>query len=96
MRTYTCTYLIKKMTTIPASKVRQNFKATMQEVCDSNSPITITRQGGESIIMISESEFNAINETAHLMSSPKNAERLLESINRTEKGEYEFHDLIEE
>ncbi len=76
-----------KMTTIPYTKVRQNFKSVMQEVCDSSAPITITRQGGEAVIMISESEFNGINETAYLMRSPKNAKRLDQSIKNIEKNE---------
>ncbi len=83
------------MTTIPYTKVRQNFKSVMQKVCDDCAPITITRQGGEAVIMISESEFNSINETDYLMRSPKNAKRLRNSIKNTEKGNYEFHDLIE-
>ena len=74
------------MTTIPYTKVRQNFKSVMQKVCDDCDPITITRQGGEAVIMISESEFNAMNETTHLMRSPRNSKRLLNSIKNAEEN----------
>ena len=82
------------MTAVPYTTVRQNFKTFMQKVCDDQAPITITRQGGESVVMMSEQEYSSIRETLYLMSSPANAQRLLEAKERTRRGEYESHELI--
>jgi len=46
-------------------------------------------------VLISESEFAGWQETVHLLSSPKNAERLLASIAELEQGEGVEHELIE-
>jgi len=40
----------------------------------------ITRQSRESMVMVSLEDFNAMQETLYLLSSPKNAERLARSI----------------
>lgn len=84
------------MTAVPYTQVRQNFKAFMQKVWDDNAPITITRQGGKAVVMISEDEYNGMKETLYLMSSPENARQLLEAKAQTAAGVYESHDLIED
>lgn len=45
--------------------------------------------------MISESEWASIEETLHLLSSPKNAERLLEAIRGLDAGKDEERELVE-
>jgi antitoxin YefM len=46
--------------------------------------------------MISLSEFNALEETAYLLRSPKNAERLINSVNSLRAGKAKARRLIEE
>jgi antitoxin YefM len=43
------------------------------------SPLVVTRAGGN-VVMMSEAEFNGWKETAYILSSPRNAAQLLESI----------------
>ena len=50
---------------------------------------------GEGAVLISESEWASIEETLYLLSSPKNAQRLLEGIARLDAGEGEEHELIQ-
>ncbi len=69
------------------SKARANLKALMDRVVADKVPVKITRQNGEAVVMISESEWAWMEETIHLLSSPKNAERLLESIRQLDAGE---------
>lgn len=76
------------------SKARANLKALMDRVVADKIPLKITRQNGESVVMISESEWAGMEETIHLLSSPKNAERLLEAIRGLDAGEGEEHELI--
>jgi antitoxin YefM len=44
--------------------------------------------------MVSLTEWNSINETLHLLSSPKNAERLLTAIRELQEGRGTEHELI--
>jgi antitoxin YefM len=43
-------------------------------------PVIITRKGKEPVVIISLAEFRSLEETAYLLSSRKNAKRLLEAI----------------
>jgi antitoxin YefM len=74
------------MEVVTYSEARKNFKAVMDRVVDDCDQTIVTRQNGESVVMISLSEWNAIQETAHLLSSPRNAARLAEGIAELEAG----------
>jgi antitoxin YefM len=65
---------------------RQNLKGVMDRVVADMTEIVVTRQNGEAVVMVSLTEWNSINETLHLLSSPKNAERLLTAIRELEEG----------
>jgi antitoxin YefM len=58
----------------------------MEKVCDNHAPVIITRQHQRSVVMISLEDYQALEETAYLLRSPKNARRLLESIAELESG----------
>jgi antitoxin YefM len=68
------------------SVFRQNLKLFFDSVTSSRSPLYITRQGKEDMVVISKSEFDGMKETLHLLSSPKNAARLLEAIAEYKAG----------
>ena len=68
------------------SEARKNFKAVMDRVVDDCDYTVITRQGAEPVVMLSLSEWNSIQETAHLLSSPKNAARLATGIAQLNAG----------
>lgn len=87
--------IVQKMTTIPYTTVRQNFKSTMQQICGDQSTVIVTRTGGDSVVMMSLDEYNAMMETFHLLKSPKNAERLLSAIENVSKNHVLAHELIE-
>lgn len=77
------------------SNFRQNLKAFMDSVFDSKSPLFVTRSNGEDVVVISKEEYNGMQETMHLISSPRNAQRLKESIEEFEKGGGEIKELID-
>jgi antitoxin YefM len=83
------------MKSLSFSDARANFKAVMDKVVADRAPIAITRRKAESVVMVSESEWASIEETLHLLSSPKNADRLLESIKQLDAGKGEERELIE-
>lgn len=62
------------------TETRSNFAALWDEVVDRREPLTIHRRGAEDVVLLPASELASLNETAHLLRSPKNARRLLEAL----------------
>ncbi|MBT6277040.1 MAG: type II toxin-antitoxin system prevent-host-death family antitoxin [Chromatiales bacterium] len=75
------------MDTITYSDIRANLAQTMDKVCDDHAPVVVTRKNSRSVVMLSLEDFEALEETAFLLRSPKNARRLLESVTEFEKGQ---------
>ncbi len=84
------------MDTINYSAFRNRLASILDKVNDDHKPILITRQNGKPAVVISLEDFQAYEETAYLMASPKNAERLNLAINEAEAGNTQQHKLIEE
>ena len=83
------------MDAIPNTRLRANLAREMDRVCDDHAPIIVTRKASKSVVMISLDDYEAMEETAYLLRSPKNARRLLESIARLEAGEGTERELLE-
>ena len=84
------------MDAVSYSEARENLKSMIDKVVADRAPLAITRQRGqEGAVLISASEWASIEETLYLLRSPKNAERLLESIKELEAGGGEVHELIQ-
>ena len=64
------------------SAARANLKKICDEVADNNQVAYIYRRGAAPVALISASELDGLRETAHLLRSPKNAERLLAALHR--------------
>ena len=58
----------------------------MDKVCNDRAPIVITRKRDQAVVMLSLEDYEALEETAHLLRSPANARRLLEAIHALEGG----------
>lgn len=69
------------------SDFRKNLKALMDKVFESKAPLFVTRSNGEDMVLLSLDEYNSMQETLHLLQSPKNAKRLSESIDELDRGE---------
>lgn len=50
---------------------------TMARICDDPEPLIITRNGAQSVVMLSLEDYKALEETAYLLRTPANAQRLL-------------------
>ena len=74
------------MDTITYTSARGTLAKTMEKVCDDHAPVIITRKTAQPVVMMSLEDYNALEETAYLLRSPKNARRLLESIAELEAG----------
>ncbi len=77
------------------SNFRQNLKSFLDKVLSNNAPLQVTRTKGEDVIVMSKSDYESLQETLYLLSSPKNAERLLEGIREYERGGGKERELIE-
>jgi antitoxin YefM len=80
---------------ISYSKARQNLASVMDEACTSRAPITVTRRGRDPVVIMSLEEYNAMDETTHLMRSPANAAHLRRGLEAYARDEFVEHDLIE-
>ena len=84
------------MEAITYTTARQNLAKTMEKVCKDRAPVIITRKASNSVVIMSLEDYEALEETAYLLRSPKNTRRLIESIVQlendkgTEKGLFSF------
>jgi antitoxin YefM len=75
------------MKAITYTAARQNLAKTMERVCKDHSPVIITRKSNDSVVIMSLEDYEALEETAYLLRSPKNTRRLIESIAQIEEGQ---------
>ena len=83
------------MDTLNYSQARSNLAKTMDRVCDDHAPVVITRKNARPVVMMSLEDFQALEETAYLLRSPKNARRLLESVAELQSGGGTERDLVD-
>lgn len=76
------------------STARANLAGVMDRVCEDHEPLIITRNGEQSVVMLSLDDYKALGETAHLLGTPANARRLLESIAQLNAGQAAERELV--
>jgi antitoxin YefM len=81
------------MDAITYSSARANLAKTMDRVCEDHEPIIITRNGEQSVVMLSLDDFKALEETAYLLRSPANAKRLLAAVSQLGEGKGKVREL---
>ena len=64
------------------TQAREQLKALMDCALDDREVIVIRRRSGDAVAMIAADELQGLLETAHLLRSPRNAERLLAALAR--------------
>ncbi|OGU63370.1 MAG: prevent-host-death protein [Stygiobacter sp. RIFOXYC12_FULL_38_8] len=62
------------------TQARANLAKLLDEVSHNKEVVIINRKNAENVALVSESELSSILETAHLLRSPKNAQRLLKTL----------------
>ena len=83
------------MDAISFTAARANQAQTMKRVCADHDPLIITRNGEHSVVMLSLDDFKALEETAYLLRSPRNARRLMDAVDSLEAGRGQDHVLAE-
>ena len=68
------------------TSVRANLASTMDRVCEDHEALIITRNGEQAVVMLSLEDYKALEETAYLLRTPSNAERLLSAAAQLSAG----------
>ena len=74
------------MDAISYSSARANLARTMDRVCNDHEALIITRNGERSVVLLSLEDYQALEETAYLLRSPANAQRLLAATAQLDAG----------
>jgi antitoxin YefM len=83
------------MKAITYTTARQNLAKTMEEVCQDHASVIVTRKKNESVVIMSLEDYEALEETAYLLRSPKNTKRLIEAIVQLEERKGTERELVE-
>lgn len=75
------------MDAITYSAARANLASTMDRVCADHEALIITRNGEQSVVMLSLEDFQAMEETAYLLRNPANAKRLVSAVAQLNAGQ---------
>ncbi len=67
------------MTAISVTKARENIYQILSDVNSSSQPITITNNRGKNGVLISEDDWNTIQETLYLNSIPDMVDSIIEA-----------------
>ncbi len=78
---------------VTASEARKNLFPLIEQVNEDRTPVEITSRRGDAVLM-SRADFDALEETAHLLRVPANARHLLESLQQARAGQRDEHDLV--
>ena len=69
------------------TQARASLARLMDEVTQNQQVVIIQRRGEEDVALVSAGELESLLETAHLLRSPANAERLINALGRALRGE---------
>ncbi len=74
------------MDAITYTTARANLARTMDRVCNDHEALIITRNGEQSVVMLSLEDYKALEETAYLLRTPENARRILAAAAQLNAG----------
>jgi antitoxin YefM len=74
------------MKTPSSTELRANLSAVMDRVNDDHEPVIIHRGKGKPVVIVSLEDWESMDETTYLLSSPANRESLLRSIAEGREG----------
>ena len=64
------------MSAIAYAEFKRKTDEVIDQVCDTEEAVTVTRADGKNVVIVSEAEWSSIAETLHLISSNENENRL--------------------
>lgn len=83
------------MAHVSYTEFRAQLATHLDQVERDQTELVITRQNRADMVVMPLSELESLRETMHLLSTPANARRLLESVTELDKGAGSERGLIE-
>jgi len=68
------------------TSLREELSAYLDQVVDDREIVIVKRRGAKDVALVAADELSSLMETAHLLRSPKNAERLFKAMRRAGRG----------
>jgi len=84
------------MIAINYTTARQRLKEYCDKTVNDFETIIITRERGENVVLMSESEYNNMLENLYIRSNPKDYNELLESIRQLKHKQGRMRELVDE
>ena len=78
------------------SNFRQHMKKYLDAIRASNTPLFVTRSKGDDVVVMSMEDYEGMQETLHLLSSPNNAARINSALQSYNKGKGVERGLIQD
>lgn len=75
--------------------LRENLATFLDRIIDDREVLVVKRRGARDVAIIPADELAGIMETAHLLRSPKNAERLITALRELDEGKGEVMKMDE-
>lgn len=69
------------------SQARQSLKSLLDLAVQDREIVMVRRRQGGDVALVAAEELESLLETAHLLRSPRNAERLLQALHRSQAGQ---------
>ena len=67
--------------------LREKLSSFLDQVTDDREVVIVRRRGARDVALVPAEELASLMETAHLLRSPQNAERLVQALKRAAEGE---------
>ena len=83
------------MEVVNYTEFRKNLTKSLNKVNDDAEIVVVSRSKGKNVVVMALEEYNAIQETLHVVQSVSNRNRLDKAIEEMDKGQFEIHSLIE-
>ena len=83
------------MKVVNYSEFRSNLAENLNAVNDDGDTVVVSRSKGKTVVVMSLEEYNSINETLYLNSSPANRKRLEQAVKNMEQGKFIKRKLVQ-
>lgn len=84
------------MAQVGFTELRNNLATHFDRVENDRAELVVTRQNHEALVILPLAELESLRETLHLLGTPANAKRLMESIAQLDGGGGTAREPIEE
>lgn len=84
------------MDVVTFSELRSNLKEIMTQSADQHEPVFIKRPRGETMVLISLSDYESLKETVYLLGNEANAQHLRQSMRSLKTGKLLKKNLLDE